>query len=218
MGAAVIPFIGQIIVSVLVSKVATKVATKLGFSDGFAQLIGMGAGIYAGALAGQSMGAKPSTGVQAPELTEVADLGGGGSLAPSDIVGPGGPGARAGGGMLDYASQPPGTLPSGGIVPQGSYTPPPAGNTITPPTSAPPPPAPTTPTYWEKLFSPERVADMAAGGIKSMGDYQAAKEDREYPEKVAKEDAQGWVERGSGELKQIQLPSVGAGYLSSQQQ
>ncbi len=243
--AAAVPFIAQVVVSVLVSKVATSLAEKLGFSDGFSQIIGMAAGIYAGVAVGGAMSPKTAggeAGLKAPELANLDVAAGGGGavqpVAPSTAITPGmgapgpsgglteslgGAGGGGGGGILTQGAVPPGTLPSGGIVPSGKFVPKPeivqpsvAKNVISETVGGAGENA--GESYWKKLFSPERLVDMAAGGIKGAADYQTAKEDREYPEEVVRRNAADWLNRGTSGLSQIRLKGPGQGYLSSYQQ
>ncbi|MDH3676041.1 MAG: hypothetical protein OES12_11150, partial [Anaerolineae bacterium] len=65
--------------------------------------------------------------------------------------------------------------------------------------------------WWSRLFSPEKTMDLAMAGMASYGEAGMAKEDREYPEKVAQRNEAEWqkMHGGSGML------SMGRNYPST---
>lgn len=47
--------------------------------------------------------------------------------------------------------------------------------------------------WWGKLFSPEKTMDLAMAGMGGIGKAGMAKEDREYPEKIARQNEKEWM-------------------------
>lgn len=54
-------------------------------------------------------------------------------------------------------------------------------------------PAAKEPSWWERLFSPEKTMDLLMAGIQGYGEAGMAKEDREYQEKIARQNEKGWI-------------------------
>lgn len=155
-------------------------------------------------------------------------------VAPSDVA-PSGPAPNAVAGLTDPGGQGPGgVLPAGGVQPgmltQGAPTP---ASVAQQPDPVPSVTAPTVASstvgktggdvgsedgYWSKLFSSERTMDMLLAGIGGAARDDQAREEREYPEEVAKANAADWVARGTGNLGTIRQSFPGQGYLSSYQQ
>ena len=205
MGAAVVPIIGQIIVSTVVSKVAAKVASKIGLSDTMAGLVGIAAGVYAGAQIEGGIGTsgpKPAA-PPAPSATPAvppAPSAVGGEFAGTPSVGgnlatPGVTNVTGQGGMLTQGAGPtPAPKPSmtsvSGTQVGGST----AKNIIQSETVG------RAGDYWSQLFSPQRTADMLMAGAGGMAEQSIAKEDREYDESVARANAQDWQKAQPGGL------------------
>ena len=219
--AAAVPFIAEIVVRVVVSKVASKVATKIGFSDDMANLIGVGVGMYAGGAAGNAASAAVNPTNPAPGMDLSSAMDGGMDLAinaPPPTVGGPAPAAPVSAENLSIGSAPgaseglaiggQGPAQSGGMLTQGLGG---AGSPAAPPSNTVGTPGGSTSdrlieggttvgkagsgddSWWGKLFSPEKTMDLAMAGLAGAGRAGIAKEQLEYPEKVAKQNAQGWA-------------------------
>lgn len=68
-----------------------------------------------------------------------------------------------------------------------------ATNTVESSTTGAPPPPNADATWYEKLFSSEKTLDLLMAGMQGYGEAAMAKEDREYDEHIARENAKGWV-------------------------
>ena len=226
MGAAIVPIIGKLIVSVVVSKVASAVAVKVGLSEDLAGLVGIGAGLYAGSLVGtqlpssttttgpDAVGMDLSTGMGNLDLSMNTPGGapGGMPAAPPNLESsmnipggaPGGmpaaPAAPPSGGMLSEGAPPGGAAP--GVNSTGGA---PAGSTadqvikssmVTGGGSS-------EPSEWQKLMGGGKTMDLVMAGVKGYSDTGIAKDNREYPERVAKENEQGWLTAGTSGLNSL---------------
>lgn len=248
MGDAVTEVITEVVVAVVVSEVASGIAEKIGLSDSMANLVGIGAAGYVAharnqeephpifgggtgeAEAPPAAGMDLSTGIQGAEASQAGTTS---PVAPSDVAASG-PAPNAVAGLTDPGGQGPGgtiNTATPGLLTQGQ-TPAGAANQ--------PAPVPTTnvPTvqsstvgktggdvgneesYWTKLFSSERTMDMLLAGIGGAAKDKQATEDREYPEKVARANAAGWVnaDPNPGGVGSLRQSFPGQGYLSNYQQ
>lgn len=201
MGAAAVPMIGQIVTSVVVGTVATRVAESMGMGSA-SGLIGTIAGVAAGGYVGgqmtpQSPAAqpKPEVGMDIAKATALPDSGPDLSVTPiepdaasgADLYGGYSPTPEAGRGMLSQAAPPPKVDVAQQMIQQG----------VVPDDGA-----SETPSFLERMFSPEKTIDMAMAAVGGMSDYTLAKEDREYPESVKRSDAREWDKQfgGSGQV------------------
>lgn len=234
MGEATAEVITEIVVAVVVSEVASSIAEKIGLSDSMADLVGIGAAAYVGAARAQEephpiFGGGTGTGAAGsvldaglPSLEQQKTSG---PVAPSDVAPSGAPddiGMRTGegtlpaggaaSGLLTQGQATPGTVNQGANVVPSVETPKVQSDTVgrTPP--------PEEGSYWSKLFSPERTMDMLLAGIGGAAKSKEIEEDREYPEKVAKANAAGWVSAGTENLGKLKQTFPGQGYLSQYQQ
>ena len=238
MGDAVVDVVTEVAVAVVVSKAATYIAEKVGISDSMANLIGVGAAGYVaharsqlephpifgggqGAADAPSAGMDLSTGIQGVQPPASA----GQPVAPSSVAPSGASGApddigmrpggttQAGGvdaGMLTQGQSGAGVTSQPGIAPKVE------SQIVEPPVKKKEEPA--DDSYWSKLFSPERTMDLLLAGIGGAAKQDIAKEEREYPEKVAKANAAAWTKAGTSNLGTLRQSFPGQGYLSSYQQ
>jgi hypothetical protein len=52
--------------------------------------------------------------------------------------------------------------------------------------------APAENDWWGKLFTPEKTMDLIMAGMQGYGQAAMAEEEREYPEKIARQNEKEW--------------------------
>ncbi|MCP4471573.1 MAG: hypothetical protein GY815_12980 [Gammaproteobacteria bacterium] len=64
-------------------------------------------------------------------------------------------------------------------------------------------------SWTQRLFSPEKTMDLIMGGMQGYGQAGIAKEQMEYPEKIAEKNAKDWQAAYPGRLslEQPRFPS-----------
>ncbi len=246
MGDAVAEVVTEIVVAVVVSKVASGIAEKIGLSDSMADLVGIGAAGYVGyaraqeephPIFGGGTGDAQESPLDAglPTLEQQQAGGPSATTAPSDaapsgpspnaVAGLTDPGGQGAGGVLPAGGGAPGMLTQGQGSPAGAIQKPAPVPTIDAPKVQsdlvkPPPKQKEDDSYWSKLFSSERTMDMLLAGIGGAAKDKQATEDREYPEKIARQNAAGWAsaDPNPGGVGKLRQSFPGQGYLSAYQQ
>lgn len=204
MGAAAGAVAGQIIVGAVVGMAAQKVSQKLGMPDMVSNMIGMGAGIYAGGMvtggAGTAAGVSPAAGTLTPAQQAAAQPGAAMDMSVPEVslTGPGAESAAPSGGMLtqpppvDFAmnAPPPQAVPPQAAPPQGTT----ADRAIAAGTTG-DTGLKASPTWMERLFTPEKTMDMVMAGMQGYAQSDQRKWELERPYERKDEISKRWKDQ-----------------------